>query len=502
LTISHNIQCGSCSYHQRIAFNRFDTSGEMLSYDNLLSEDKNYILLNLKRNKVIINDQDQLVMPYSTLLNTWQSESLFVAHATLDGQLLSIDTIDYRSNSNWLLYGPQDLVKSGVGEYLTVGYRSDSLNFINQTPSLAATMKINSQGEIIWRQAYEQTRRGYLVENTINGGYWLAASRVTGTFSFGVEYPTNAVIIKTDSLGQELWRHEFGGYGHDEITGIIEEPDRLVVTGFQTHVSPLWSVNQSESRNNAFVFLRSYTEGQSELTQVTETIVFDCASQSENDAYEVPTVFSASQFGGYLLGGFGYIGWDVGAQGQHGFLTRINSNLDTLWYRRYFHPYFTANPEFLGGGGHWINDIAEAPDGSIYMVGHVWGYSPPEYPWNIERLWLLHVDEHGCLEPGCHLVGTEEIITHMTETMSVYPNPARDNCTIAFSLIEGYTAPAQSQLKLVDMQGRIVRTIALSGAEVAGGKVQVDLSGLASGVYVAHWMDGGRWMDSVKIVVE
>jgi len=219
-----------------------------------------------------------------------------------------------------------------------------------------------------------------------------------------------------------------------------------------------------------------------------------------HDAFEYPLGFRKAESGGYYMWGRGNQGFVQSPEGGHGFLSKVDSNLRLLWLRRFQHPSFLYTEG--NSGSYYLNDIAEAPDGSVYLVGHIWGYSPPDYPYDIERLWLLHVDEYGCLEPGCHLVGTEEIITHMTETMSVYPNPARGSCTIAFSLIEGYTAPGQSQLKLTDMQGRIVRTIALAGAEVAAGHAQIDLSGMVPGVYVGHWMDGGRWMDSMRIVVE
>jgi hypothetical protein len=503
-----NLQCPECSNPQRISLAQIDVSGESLGWLNLGNEDLHYVFNSLKRNSVTLNSGGQAIFMTATSISPfeWETQILYLTKFNFSNGELQLDTIPYSDFPYWTWYSPRKLIETPDGDYISVGRKEDTLS--NPSIASAAILKTTEGGELISGNAFGNTDVGYDISVSQDGGYWLAASRVTATFSYGVQYPTNAVIIKTDSLGQELWRHEFGGYGNDEITGIIEEPDRLVVAGFQTYDEPVWPVVASESRYNGFMFIRSYFVNQNSLTIANENRIFESELQTYWDKREGPLGFRSSTLSDdyFLWGnGGGYFG-----PVTHGFLCRINTNLDTMWFRRYLHPQFLPGIVAEGGGTHYINDIAEASDGSIYLVGHIRGYFPPEYPWNIERLWLLHVDEHGCLEPGCHLVGTEEIITHMTETMSVYPNPARDNCTIAFSLIDGYTAPAQSQLKLVDMQGRIVRTIALSGAEVASGTVQVDLGGLASGVYVAHWMSSTgsptgsatRWMDSVKIVVE
>ncbi|MCB9265158.1 MAG: hypothetical protein H6558_09055 [Lewinellaceae bacterium] len=76
-----------------------------------------------------------------------------------------------------------------------------------------------------------------------------------------------------------------------------------------------------------------------------------------------------------------------------GVLAKISSDGVLLW-KRYYQHIPSQNTR------HYINDLAQAPDGGFIMVGEVRDtINAPR-----QQGWLLKVDEYGCLVPGCELV--------------------------------------------------------------------------------------------------
>jgi len=111
-------------------------------------------------------------------------------------------------------------------------------------------------------------------------------------------------------------------------------------------------------------------------------------------------------------------------------------------------------------------------------------------------------DAHGCtLSLGCDYLITgiseEEVITDF----SIYPNPVSKNKKLYLTFPSGNNTTS-NEIILTDIQGRQVYKHSASIADITTGRMEMDIRELASGVYVALWMDDGRWMDSVKVVVE
>jgi hypothetical protein len=116
---------------------------------------------------------------------------------------------------------------------------------------------------------------------------------------------------------------------------------------------------------------------------------------------------------------------------------------------------------------------------------------------------VVKVDEHGCIEPGCHLVNVEEIVIGLENTMSAFPNPASDHVTIQFTHPEGSSLEdllQNGELIFFDIQGReVYRTNTRSAG--FGGQITIDINHLPAGLYSAQWVSGKQWLDSTKILV-
>jgi hypothetical protein len=116
--------------------------------------------------------------------------------------------------------------------------------------------------------------------------------------------------------------------------------------------------------------------------------------------------------------------------------------------------------------------------------------------------WLFKTDSLGCIEPGCQFVNVQEITIGLEQSMTVYPNPARDRTTIRFELLEDFSIPDQSEWVMIDMQGREVTRQLLSRSDIQLRELTLDLTNVQPGMYQIHWVSGTVWLDSVKVMVE
>lgn len=143
-------------------------------------------------------------------------------------------------------------------------------------------------------------------------------------------------------------------------------------------------------------------------------------------------------------------------------------------------------------GDDWADDTTRSVDFS-------WNYAP--YVEDVEDLqvvaFVVDRDRDVIIQsavadysPGTGL----ENRPGMTESLAVYPNPARDYVYINF----GADVNREGQLAVVDFAGRTVMT-----SEVSPGYsiMKLDLSDLSAGVYLVQWKESGRIKGGGKLVL-
>jgi hypothetical protein len=174
---------------------------------------------------------------------------------------------------------------------------------------------------------------------------------------------------------------------------------------------------------------------------------------------------------------------------------------ETIWYHTYNH---APADEAIANEELW--DIVQAPDSGYVMAG--WLSQTFLQGFNSQDVWMLRVDNDGCLEPGCLLVGIDEQVIGLQEVMSVYPNPVRSDglINIHFEQKAGIEMPytnESSSLVLLDMQGKEVYREQLKpqGSQASFTHV-IQTHGLATGYYTLHWTSGSQWFDSINVVAE
>jgi len=180
---------------------------------------------------------------------------------------------------------------------------------------------------------------------------------------------------------------------------------------------------------------------------------------------------------------------------EEAWLIKVNTQGQLMWDRKY---YFEE-------GNCKINrmyDLQATPDGGVVFCGESRDCDEPNGP--NQQAWLVKLDEHGCLVPGCH-VGVEESENENRVRILVGPNPVVGEEVFVFvgvnspSTGSGAGAQGVTSLRVYDMQGREMKRLPLRGE----GTYAVSCSGWASGVYLFSLVDeGGRVLQTLKVVRE
>lgn len=388
-------------------------------------------------------------------------------------------------------------------------------------------MKTNSDGDTIWTKSYVYSGSdiGRSVELLDDGGFLLTG--VTGD---------SCVLIRTDSLGNEIWRTNPGG-SYGRAVRLISDGN-IIVAGFaigsgnyddifvaktDSDGNLIWSETYGgamserasdvlETPDNGFAILgwtESFGIGSDfYLIRIDEngdslwSRTYDYSNEDEGRS------FILKEDGGFVIAGkiFDYstnTGTDI-------FVINADSNGDTIWTRSYILDgdqvgnsiaaasdggYVIAGADFSGpyrshvikidhdGNQLWsvaldnsyLRSIVQTYDGGYEMTGYR-GYSSGAYfIFNAK----LAADEVGINESTFHI--PDQITLRQN-----YPNPFNANTTISFTLLE------QQDVNLIvyDLLGRKVEVLLDGTAEAGNHRIIFDASEYPSGVYFYRMMVG------------
>lgn len=170
-------------------------------------------------------------------------------------------------------------------------------------------VKTNLSGGIIWKRNYslfQDMRRVYCVQQNCDGGYILVGA------GHLLPEPEDVILIKTDSTGDTLWTHTYGGDSSD--------------VG--------WSVQQTA--DGGFViagWTESFGAGRTDVYLIKTDSIGDTMWTRTHGGTEHDRAFSLQQTldGGYIVAGhtFSY------GNAPQVYLIKTDSTGDSLWTHRY-----------------------------------------------------------------------------------------------------------------------------------------------------------------------
>ena len=413
-------------------------------------------------------------------------------------------------------------------------YYEGVLGDVGVNPQL---LRFNEEGDTLWRKVYPRDKFGTAdkVIQCEDGGFALIGRTTVDT----IEHNPQVLLIRTDSQGNMLWEREYGDstaigeYG----TGIVEIPEQggFFITG-----------NWYAPPNIDALFMKVSADG--ELQWLTHFGI-DPGSES------TPAVNRCAD-GNFLLAGSQGISGDffytyrkallrkfdiegetiwetlIGNQSEMTYFTMVREDEegnvvcsgntagvenygkvatlskyegftgDNIWYRTY-HSTHCDNQN--NSDENW--DFTLLPDGGYALVGFT--LEIPPCPYVSQDVWLIKVDEYGCVEPGCQLIdGLTDLNIGWEQTMSLYPVPLPKGSSmhISFSPADGgQTMPyaqEDTELLLMDLQGKHIARRPVAARGDSSSFMETWEIELASGNYLLHWMGSRGWYDTLQFTVE
>ena len=342
-------------------------------------------------------------------------------------------------------------------------------------------LKLDTAGQKLWSRTFGITSRDDTPYNVIatTGGYIIASIRDnTNVAHQNIEARNH--IFKINEAGEVLWEY-FSPSG--ELRGkegraiATSDGGLLVLTGQGIEAPAGPGFSQLRWHNYAFKLDSSRHEEWGVLVRDS----FQAISYNN----QLTSGIEVQDGSGYAVAGNLIEGTPEDGLYFDGVLAKISSDGVLLW-KRYYQHIPSQNTR------HYINDLAQAPDGGFIMVGEVRDtINAPR-----QQGWLLKVDEYGCLVPGCELVNSvEEPQTggDAKVNLLLYPNPVGEQLQLYFSAEES----AEYAFRILDAQGREWRRFETQLPEVT---LMVDVGELPGGVYFLQCLKEGNVVQVERFV--
>jgi hypothetical protein len=260
-------------------------------------------------------------------------------------------------------------------------------------------LKTDNTGNMTWNRTFGRTYsddNGYCVQQTNDGGYI-----ITGTTRSYVTYYDNVWLIKTDSIGIEVWNKTYGGLSHDDGYCVQQTNDNgYIITG---HIdSNLWLIKTDSTGNevwNRTLGGNSWSRGlycqqTTDSGYIITGYTYDGADEEvlliKTDNAGIVTwnrTFGGTDYdkgrcvqqtndGGYIITGYTH---SFGAGGRDVWLIKTDSTGNMMWNRTF-------------GGTSFDSSycVQQTTDGGYIITGTTWSFGA-----GMDDVFLIKTDKNG-----------------------------------------------------------------------------------------------------------
>jgi hypothetical protein len=217
----------------------------------------------------------------------------------------------------------------------------------------AILIKTNNQGSLIWERSYGSSSyyEGHSVICTSDGGYAI------GAFTWFPTPPPNytgdAVVVKTDSTGNQKWVKVLGGPYYDTQGIICSTSDGNMVLGF---CYCDWMIGETSFRRINLIKLDN-----------AGTVIWD--KKYGESTYEKTLLnIRENSDGSLIANGITHLSKEYSSK-DLGWIMKTAENGDSLWYREY---------DVCEGdeSNNWLYDAVQTPDNGFLACGVVYPIPP------------------------------------------------------------------------------------------------------------------------------
>jgi Secretion system C-terminal sorting domain len=380
-------------------------------------------------------------------------------------------------------------------------------------------LKFNMSGDTVWQKEYTSIDP-YLIVDGINStpdlGFILTGWTYDGTNQ-------SLLLLKTDSLGNELWRKKLNA------TSLSIHGKRVVF----------------DPTTNKYIIVGSYypsaTSESESLVIITDSLGNKLSQFSYNsiNGGSLENIIQSSD-NNFIACGKDYTGLMIGSWPKmRAQIVKFDINGTLIWSKKYGVPsiinYFNSviqlsNNELVFAGQYdtiynyglgldtdfiiqkttalgdsiWakqisiqgmnyqdnFTDMDIANDGGYVLTGFFpVGPSPQKYC-------LVKLDSFGCEIAGCQLVGITEP-TPLDIAFEIYPNPTANQLTLEFQL----TTITNTSIEIKNTLGQTMKTIDTKNLVIGKNTMNININEFAAGIYFLQ-LKAGNTLYTKKIIKE
>lgn len=430
-----------------------------------------------------------------TVLNDGKHELVTIT-TTKMGVLINKNRFSF-GDTVFVRYGQSTKLRNGnIADFRTLQEYDAIMKEYRTWPVLTV---FNPNGDTIWTKQYQDSNifilSGQSLTETPDSGFILITDRQVTINN------NNPILIRTDKLGNELFRKEIITNKIEILYEIKNTPNgEYIASGSgnsqNANFYDPWVIRFNDSLKT--IWSNYYPSGRGIFARVAilkdSNIVISCDSLSNlgspYGSYRCLKLdrkgtviwdrkyFQIEDGGGYyqplelpsgylvMLGGY--------FRGNYPYrtLTKLTPDGDTIWMNQYHY----QTDEDL----NYVTDFISTSDSGFLLAGNVLPQSS-----NTQELWLLKVDSNGCNNPACDSrvydirLGIDYRPQINTE-FKVFPNPAVNELNV----VQQTAGETTWQYQLLNLNGQV-----LQRGEMGQTKT-LDVSGLAKGSYVLQLQHG------------
>ncbi|MFK7908886.1 MAG: T9SS type A sorting domain-containing protein [Chitinophagales bacterium] len=339
--------------------------------------------------------------------------------------------------------------------------------------------KLNQEGNMIWQKKYggDKLEGGSDIAIDSDGGYLIGGF----TRSFSADEKNRAYLIKTDTSGTELWSRVYDSCDYETTKASIET-----------------FYNQSGYLMSCAID-SVYADGPSVGILIPTINRFD-GEHNRLWTYHIESEYLKR---GKAIpmkdGSIWIIGLDrtpieeAADATTMGYIAKLSGEGELLWERQYAFPNKSIYIH--------ITDLVETFDGGVALTG-LYSYIENELEQN--DIWLLKLDQDGCIEAGCDepylilegtVVGIEDV-ENGEAFFEVYPNP--NNGQANFYIQKELLLKGNVRVQILDINGRLIQEYDCPKNNKV---LSIDTESLESGLYICILVIEGQAIAHTKMSV-
>jgi len=319
-----------------------------------------------------IKDSNLFFLYQKTTVGKGVSKELYIKKLDLDGNELNEYKIILKDSVR--VYNSKILED---GTFVNTGFR-----YVNYYIWYWFINRVDTNGNELFYKEYEWGGRnkGATVDRAPDGGYVMGGH----SRGYNVDSLTQAMIIKTDSVGNIEWVRDFGDKWMDtEAHTTITKEGKIIAT-MQLNLKGDDSFPWDGLIKNRIMGLDmdGRVLWKKFIGKVDEFVPTDARYPKQlSDGNIIVCGGERDLYGGIV----GYL---------HKFSPATG---DSIWTRNYRYLKSTWTD-------HYLRDVTELPNGNLALAGFFDPFGDMAVGTSANRLWILGVDSLGCLFPGCDTI--------------------------------------------------------------------------------------------------